>query len=328
MPNTARENSSHKPEPPPLLKKFSERLFSELSKQLDFQRAVLSGNYSNPCQLWLRNRPAAPEHSLMPFDFQPEFVERSSANASLAYRIEHDRGDLYLLDASSVFMAAPLLTLSHTPEVIFDVCSAPGGKSIYVWALFHPRRLICNEVIRTRAPSLISNLKRCQIAPVSVVSNDPQHLANTQDSTCDLVIVDAPCSGQALIASGEKNPGCFHPLTIKRNANRQKRIIACAASLVRPGGYLLYTTCTYSTDENEKIIEWLTSRRPEFLPLEIPALASYQSPFSELPCFRAFPKTHGLAGGFTALLQRQTWGENPLLKALDEDKLRCLWHQE
>ncbi|MEG5173865.1 hypothetical protein [Microcoleus sp. B3-D7] len=77
--------------------------------------------------------------------------------------------------------------------------------------------------------------------------------------TANLVIVDAPCTGQSLLAKGDKAPGCFHHVTINSNANRQKRIFANSAKIVAPQGYLVYMTCTYSTAENEQVSEWLLS---------------------------------------------------------------------
>jgi 16S rRNA C967 or C1407 C5-methylase (RsmB/RsmF family) len=118
-----------------------------------------------------------------------------------------------------------------------------------------------------------------------------------------VVIVDAPCSGQSLLAKGAKAPGCFHPVTINKNANRQKRILANAAQLVAPQGYLAYMTCTYSVEENEQVIEWLLERFPRLRPVVIPHLATHQSSLSSLPCYRLWPQTGLGAGAFTILLQ-------------------------
>jgi 16S rRNA C967 or C1407 C5-methylase (RsmB/RsmF family) len=119
----------------------------------------------------------------------------------------------------------------------------------------------------------------------------------------NLVIVDAPCTGQSLLAKGEKAPGCFHPTAINKSANRQKRIIANSAKLVSHQGYLAYMTCTYSTEENEQVCEWFLERFPHFQALEISHLAKYQSHLTTMPCYRMFPQDKLGAGAFTALFK-------------------------
>ena len=131
---------------------------------------------------------------------------------------------------------------------------------------------------------------------------DPQALAATLGQQIEVAIVDAPCSGQSLLAKGEKNPGCFHPAQINKNANRQKRILAHTAPLLKTGGYLAYMTCTYSLEENEKVMNWFLQHFPQFEPVEIPALRGYQSPQNDRPCYRLFPTENVGAGAFTSLL--------------------------
>jgi 16S rRNA C967 or C1407 C5-methylase (RsmB/RsmF family) len=163
--------------------------------------------------------------------------------------------------------------------------------------------LICNEVIGKRLGMLISNLKRCQISPVAVLNQDPSRLAAQFPRSLPLILVDAPCSGQSLLAKGGKAPGCFHPVTINRNANRQKRILANAAQMLAPGGYLLYTTCTYAVEENERVGEWLWKQFPNLQPCTVPALAEYQSHLASYPCYRLWPQSGLGAGAITLLLQ-------------------------
>ena len=182
---------------------------------------------------------------------------------------------------------------------------------------------MCNEAIRKRVKILIANLKRCGVTGARVMNLDPAAMvgdgrrsvsrdlrspasgtASLADSA-DLVLVDAPCSGQSLLAKGQKVPGCFHPVTLKRNASRQKRILAAAAALVRPGGHLAYMTCTYATEENEQVGRWLMKKFPAFQPVAVPHLADYQSSLSDWPCYRLWPHLGLGAGAFTSLWRRQ-----------------------
>ena len=147
------------------------------------------------------------------------------------------------------------------------------------------------------------------------MSRDSQILAETIPETANIVIVDAPCSGQSLLAKGEKAPGCFHPVTINNNANRQKRILANSAKIVAPQGYLAYMTCTYSPAENEQVSEWFVSKFPQFSAVEVPHLAAYQSHLTNLPCYRMWPQDKLGAGAFTVLFQNQDRGERNQLPA-------------
>ncbi|MEG4211570.1 hypothetical protein [Microcoleus sp. S13_B4] len=125
------------------------------------------------------------------------------------------------------------------------MCAAPGGKSIFAWKTLNPELVLCKEVIGKPMGMLISNLKRCQIQPSLATNVDSKILAEKMSQTANLVIVDAACTGQSLLAKGDKAPGGFHHVTINSNANRQKRILANSAKIVVPQGYLAYMTCTY-----------------------------------------------------------------------------------
>jgi 16S rRNA C967 or C1407 C5-methylase (RsmB/RsmF family) len=125
----------------------------------------------------------------------------------------------------------------------------------------------------------------------------------------DLVIVDAPCSGQSMAAKGKESGGGFHPATVNQNSNRQKRILACVAPCVKPGGCLAYMTCTYSPEENEEVVAWLLKKMPEFRPVPLGRMEPLQSHLTDIPCVRVWPHTGPGAGGFSCLLQREGGAE-------------------
>lgn len=193
--------------------------------------------------------------------------------------------------------------------LVFDMCAAPGGKSVFAWRALQPELILCNEVIGKRIGMLVSNLKRCHISPAFVLSKDSNLLASSIPSTSQLVVVDAPCTGQSLLAKGGKAPGCFHPTAINKSANRQKRIIANSAQIVAPQGYLAYMTCTYSPEENEQVCEWFLQRFPLFQPVAIPHLEAYQSQLATIPCYRMWPQAGLGAGAFTVLFKNTEEGQ-------------------
>ncbi|MBP0030833.1 RsmB/NOP family class I SAM-dependent RNA methyltransferase [Roseofilum sp. Guam] len=301
-----------------LLKQFSDRLWSDPQLRDRFIQAFDQPPPLHPCILWCEDPPSERPFTVEPPQpWQPDRVDRLSLGAQPGKHPAHDRGAYYCLDFSSVFAASPLLQLSDIKTAI-DVCAAPGGKSLFTWHNLQPDLLLCNEVVGKRLGTLMANLRRCQVANLSeqqvrtsiiATQLDPQLLAQDFSQAFQLVLVDAPCSGQSLLLKQKKVPGCFHKVTLNRNANRQKRIIGNAAQLVAPQGYLLYMTCTYSLEENEQICQWLLKKYPHFQPVPVPHLLDYQSHLTHLPCYRLWPHQGLGAGAFTALFQNQNSGE-------------------
>jgi 16S rRNA C967 or C1407 C5-methylase (RsmB/RsmF family) len=297
-------SGASKTEPSRLLVKLSQRLFPEAGEQRKFCDRLTHPQPLHPCILWRDAKPTdSPFEVETPLPWQPEFIDRLTLGQQPGKHPLHDQGAFYCLDFSSIFAISPLLQISPEVERVIDVCAAPGGKSIFAWRALRPNLLLSNEVIGKRIGALISNLKRCRIGPTAVLNLDSKILAEDIPGTAQVVLVDAPCSGQSLIAKGGKAPGCFHPVTINNNANRQKRILANSAQLVAGQGYLLYMTCTYSPEENEQVAEWLLERFPHLRAIAIPHLSDYQSHLTPLPAYRLFPQSGLGAGAFTILLQ-------------------------
>lgn len=300
--------------PSNLLIKLSKTLFKDTNEQERFMDALINSQPFNPCILWLNPQPIPHPFSVeTPLEWQPEFVDRLRLDQRPGKHILHEQGHFYCLDFSSIFAASPLLNLSNPLSFAVDVCASPGGKSIWVWRTLKPDLIMTNETVKKRVKILISNLKRCQVYPSIVTNLEVEYLGNFLDKTADLVLVDAPCSGQSLLAKGEKNPGCFHPVTINNNANRQKRILANSANIVAPQGYLIYMTCTYSLAENEGVSQWFMDKFPHFQPLEIPFLENYRSPLAPFPCYRMWPQDRLGAGAYTILWQNRQGGEKKTL---------------
>lgn len=297
--------------PSNLLLKVSRRLFDHVDQQARFIEALVNPQPFSPCILWCQEKPEiTPFAAEIPTPWQPQFIDRLPIEEKPGKHPLHQQGYFYCLDFSSVFAASILLTINQSVPLVFDMCAAPGGKGIFAWKALKPDLLISNEVIGKRLGMLISNLKRCQIQPSGVVSRDSSIFAEMLSQSSDLVIVDAPCTGQSLLAKGEKAPGCFHHTSINKSANRQKRIIANSAQLVAPQGYLAYMTCTYSPEENEEVCEWLLEKFPHFQAVEVSHLLSYQSHLTTIPCYRMFPQDGLGAGAFTVLFKNMAEGES------------------
>ncbi len=305
-------------EPSKQLLKLAQKLFADEDDRTAFIQALSTPSPFAPTLLWTKSKPVELDWPLLPpLSWQPPRVDRLASDLRPGRHPLHEQGNYYCLDFSSVFAVSLLQAIAEPIKVAVDLCAAPGGKSLCAWVMLQPKQLLCNEVIRKRVKILIANLKRCGVMEAIVLNQDPAALAANLADSAQLVLVDAPCSGQSLLAKGQDVPGCFHKVTLNRNANRQKRILANAAQLVELDGYLLYSTCTYAPTENEQICQWFLKRFPDFQGMPVEALAAYQSHLTQLPCYRLWPQS-GLGAGAFAMLFRRHQGER---KPLNEDFL-------
>lgn len=288
--------------PSNLLIKLSQRLFVESSDQVAFVDALMNPQTFASTILWTRTPPEEkPFSPVAALPWQPDWIDRLAPNTATGRHPLHQAGYFYCLDFSSVFAASVLCSITDPITTVLDLCAAPGGKSLFACKALAPQHLWCNEVVRKRVRILIANLKRCGATSSLVFNLDPTVFAEDMPHSANLVLVDAPCSGQSLLAKGETALGCFHPININKNANRQKRILANAARIVAGRGYLAYMTCTFSPEENEQVCEWFLEKFPHFKPVSITHLAPYQSHLAEWPCYRLLPQSQLGAGAFTAL---------------------------
>ena len=296
------------PEPTNLMRKEAARLFPEAEDdQGAFLDALLDPNSSTrrPAIIWTRPEfrgKSSFEECDKP-DFIPEEISFLAPDAVPGKSEAFERGAIYPMDVSSVFSASALLAANCTDRVL-DVCAAPGGKSIFASVVLRPELLISNEVIGKRLGILRHNLKKVGLNDVYTQNLDPGDLAEIGKSLFDLVLVDAPCSGQSLLAKGIDNPGCFHPNIVKGNAKRQKRILRQSSECVVSGGFLFYSTCTFAYKENESVVEKFLSRNPDFETVRVSHLDEFQSPLSEENCYRIYPHQKRGVGGFVALMKR------------------------
>lgn len=294
------------PTPSKNVERVARRLFSSEEERGLFVQALSRGGAAQTAVAWLRS-----EGSKKPFvcveqpSWLPAWIDVAAEGERPGRSELHERGDIYCLDLSSTFACAAFSEISISAPLVIDVCAAPGGKGILAHRYLSPRFTVANEVIRKRTAPLISNYKRCLIDPAIVVSYDPQKLAEICGPVADVVIVDAPCSGQSLVMKDKAAPGAFHPATISMNERRQRRILAHSRTLVTEGGYLLYSTCTFSRDENEDIVEWFLERFPDFEAVPVASLASFASHLSNVPCYRLWPHQGLGAGSFAALFRRK-----------------------
>lgn len=170
-------------------------------------------------------------------------------------------GAYYVQEAGSMFVGWLLRRWrDELPEVcrILDLCAAPGGKTTHLASIVGPSGVVvANEVIRSRAKILAENVQKWGSGNVAVVSNDPAEFGDRLPAFFDAVLVDAPCSGEGMF---RKDPGSrteWSPKNVQLCAARQRRIVSDAWEALRPGGILIYSTCTFNAREDEENARWI-----------------------------------------------------------------------
>lgn len=145
------------------------------------------------------------------------------------------------------------------PLRVLDCCAAPGGKSTLLQSLISPDSLlVSNEVIRNRVTILRENLVKWGAANSIVTNNDPRDFAGLQNYF-DVIVIDAPCSGSGLFRREPEAIAEWSPANVQLCSQRQQRILADCWPALRNGGMLIYSTCSYSREEDEDILDWLSS---------------------------------------------------------------------
>lgn len=168
-------------------------------------------------------------------------------------------GCYYVQEASSMFLEQALIQTAdlRQPLKVLDLCAAPGGKSTHLQSLISASSLlVSNEVIRTRVNILQDNLIKWGGANVMITNNDPRDLSRLPHFF-DIIVVDAPCSGSGLFRREPEAIGEWSEQNVTLCSQRQQRILADIWEALRPGGLLIYSTCSYSIEEDEDIFDWM-----------------------------------------------------------------------
>ena len=215
----------------------------------------------------------------------------------------HEAGAYYLQEPSAM---APVSVLSPRPgECVLDLCAAPGGKSTQIAAaLAGEGLLVSNEPVPSRAKILSRNIERMGVANALVVSAQPEALAARWGVLFDAVLVDAPCSGEGMFRRHPETRAEWTPAAPAGCAERQRRILGCAAAMLRPGGRLVYSTCTLSPEENEETVRWFLREHPDFSAQPFSLSGDYGTLDAPEGMLRLYPHRVRGEGHFVACLRR------------------------
>ena len=183
----------------------------------------------------------------------------------------HEAGVYYLQEASA--MSAVALLDPQPGETVCDLCAAPGGKTTQIAGrMMGEGFLLCNEINPKRAKILSRNIERMGVANALGTNEHPGRLAEKFPGFFDRVLIDAPCSGEGMFRKEEAAVTDWSQETVEMCARRQAEILHSGAALLKPGGRLVYSTCTFAPEENEWCIENFLNAHPEFerVPVDAP----------------------------------------------------------
>lgn len=175
----------------------------------------------------------------------------------------HHAGAIYMQEPSAM-SAVAMLDVKEGDKVL-DLCAAPGSKTTQIAQQLQGTGLLwSNEIVRSRASILVQNLERCGVKNAVVSSNSPENLCPSLCGFFDKILVDAPCSGEGMFRKDEDAKKEWSQEHVESCAVRQLHILNSAKVSLKAGGELVYSTCTYSVEENEGVVKAFLEQNPEF----------------------------------------------------------------
>ena len=285
-----------------LPKVFVDRMAAQLQDELP----AFLRTYEEPYQRGIRLNPLKavdgthlPEGLLEAVPWEPT-GHYLSLDSKAGADILHEAGAWYLQEPSAMIPAAVLN--AQPGEHILDLCAAPGGKTTQnALRMAGQGMIVCNEPIGDRARILSRNVERMGVTNAIVVSAWPEKLADVWPEAFDAIQCDAPCSGEGMFRRHPETRDEWNPESPAGCAKRQGDILDSAAVMLRPGGRLVYSTCTLNKIENEGVVEAFLLRHPDFelMPFELPGLSAPQGMLT------IYPHRIKGEGHFVALLRRK-----------------------
>lgn len=292
------------------------------------------------------------------------YVERSDTEELTPGKHPYHAAGVYYMQEPSAMAPADYLRV-QPGERILDLCAAPGGKTTQIAAAMRGEGILfANEIHPARAKILSENVERMGISNAIVTSADPQTLLQHFGCFFQKILVDAPCSGEGMFRKNPEATGEWSLDNVRMCAKRQDEILDCAYRMLRPGGLLVYSTCTFAPDENEGSISRFCHAHPDMEIVQVPCydgmdhgradwyetFADHTSAYAakEAPCapwieytIRLFPHHLDGEGHYVAILRKQgssspfdralremsSYKKYPILKEFVDVTLSDLWKE-
>jgi 16S rRNA C967 or C1407 C5-methylase (RsmB/RsmF family)/NOL1/NOP2/fmu family ribosome biogenesis protein len=298
--------------------KLPEEFYQRMKFQLQENLHAFGESLTSPAPVSIRTNPRKPyfiDGESVPWSSQGKYLtERPVFTLDPAFHA----GAYYVQEASSMFLEQVFtqLKLTGKPLRILDVSAAPGGKSTHILSLVHPESLlVANEVIKSRASILAENLIKWGYDNYMVTNNDPKDFGRLP-GFFDVVVVDAPCSGEGLFRKDPEAINEWSPQHAEHCAKRQRRILNDVWSSLKTNGFLVYCTCTYNVAENEENIAWLNEHRKlESIHLELKQNWGVEEVnHGSLVGYRFYPHKVKGEGFFIAVVRKTETQQETLIK--------------
>lgn len=277
--------------------------------------------------------------SCIPFETQPipwcDTGVYIDAEERPGKQLAYNAGLFYVQEPSAMIPAA---ALSPNPgDRVLDLCAAPGGKTTQLaCALENQGLLVANEVVKSRAKILASNVERMGIENAVITNMRPDQLVAAFGCTFDKILVDAPCSGEGMFRKDPAVADAWDPDRVADCARRQKKMLETVDQLLKPGGELVYSTCTFAPEEDEQMVEYLVeSGKYQTLPIELGGLSDRGRPaWTKHGCadvaeaVRIMPHRAEGEGHFVAKLLKVSSEAGDVKPAFSKKKLKkSLWRR-
>ena len=180
-------------------------------------------------------------------------------------------GCYYVQEASSMFVSQAIRQYVDKPVFALDLCAAPGGKSTLLRSVLpEGSMLVCNEIMRNRAQILAENMVKWGHSDMMVTNNTSEDFADCTNCF-DLILADVPCSGEGMFRKDDEAIACWSLDNVQMCAERQRHLINNIWPVLKPGGILIYSTCTYNAEEDEHNISWIMQEfGASVLPVDVP----------------------------------------------------------
>ena len=284
---------------------FPEAFLNRMKDQLGAEYPAFLESLERPRAVALRFNPLKGDVPSLPFvqdnvPWEPNgFYYDPESRPGL--HVYHEAGVYYLQEASA--MAPVQLLDPGSGERICDLCAAPGGKTTQIAGRMAGEGfLLCNEINPKRAKILSRNIERMGVSNALVTNEHPQRLADRFPGFFDRVLIDAPCSGEGMFRKEEAAVTDWSRETVEMCAARQAEILHSGGTLVRPGGRLVYSTCTFAPEEDELAVAKFLESHPEFEPERVDA-PWFEA--GENGTFRMWPHKLLGEGHFAAVLRKK-----------------------
>lgn len=234
---------------------------------------------------------------------------------------------LYYIQEPSAMTTASLLPIEEG-DVVLDLCAAPGGKSTELAAKLNGTGLlVTNDISNSRAKALLKNIEVFGVGNALVLSESPNELAKRFPAFFDKILIDAPCSGEGMFRKQTNMTKAWESNGVDLFVGLQRSILKEAIRMLKPGGILIYSTCTFSKEENEQSIEYLLSMDDTLHLMDLPLLEGFDTGHPDwgntsnpelVKCRRLWPHKIKGEGHFVAMVKKEEPAEQSVLTSVQD----------